>query len=126
MGTMTYPSAMKMKLTRFDEVGSLEATGFEFSHSAPVAGEKIAVAAYIENTGTSSAYGIDAKFYEYKDGKRGKLLYSCQSDEKFPVNTSSEIDFLWDVPKGGIEGYQIQADVREKDKSGGLRSFIKK
>ncbi|HAG04226.1 MAG TPA: hypothetical protein DCG28_02190 [Lachnospiraceae bacterium] len=124
MGTMTYPSSFKMKLTRFDEVGSLEATGFEFSHSAPVVGENIAVAAYIENTGTSSAYGIDANFYEYKDGKRGKLLYSYKNDDMFPVNTSAEIDFLWQVPEDGIEGYQIQADVKEKDRDGNYHDSI--
>ena len=124
VGYPYYPSEISLMVTRFAPIGSVEATQFEFSDATPVAGQSIAVAAAIENTGLTTAEGCDIKVYEYKDGVQGRQIYSVASGERLPVNKAKKITFPWTVPADGPEGYCLQTVIREKKTGGGYYDAI--
>ncbi|MBR4132712.1 MAG: S-layer homology domain-containing protein, partial [Oscillospiraceae bacterium] len=124
VGYPFYPSEISLMLTRFAPIGSVEATQFVFSDDTPVAGQTVAVAAAVENTGLTTAEGCDIAVYEYKDGKRGREIYSTASDEPLRVNTAKKITFDWTIPADGPEGYCLQTVIREKKAGGGYYDAI--
>ncbi len=124
MGYPFYPSEISLMLTRFAPIGSVEATQFVFSDDTPVANQKVTVATAIENTGLTTAEGCDIKIYEYKDGQRGKEIYSTASDDPLRVNTAKKITFDWTIPADGPEGYCLQTVTREKKADGGYYDAI--
>ena len=124
VGYPFYPSEISLMLTRFAPIGSVEATQFVFSDDTPVANQTIQVAAAIENTGLTTAEGCEIKVYEYRDGKRGKEIYSTAYDEPLRVNTAKKITFDWTVPADGPEGYCLQTVIREKKADGGYYEAI--
>ena len=119
LGYPFYPSDISLMVTRFAPVGSVEATQFVFSDDTPTANQTVGVTAAIENTGLTSAEGCDVKIYEYKNGQRGREIYSTESGERLAVNTAKKITFPWTVPADGPEGYSLQAVIREKRPDGG-------
>ena len=119
LGYPYYPTDMSLMLTRFEPVGSVEATEFVFSDETPVAGQTVQVTAAIENTGLTEAAGCKIDFYEYRNNTRGRLLASVASNEPMPVNTAKKTVFDWTVPSDGPDGYCIQAVAREKKADGG-------
>ncbi len=118
VGSPYYNSDIRLMVTRCAPVGSLEATEFLFSDSNPVAGETVDVTAIVENTGLTAAHGCTAEFYEYKNGVQGKKIATVTSDEIIPVNSAKKTSFEWVVPAGGVDGYRIQAVIREKQPNG--------
>ena len=112
--SLSYNSPVNLMVTRLDKVGSLEATAFEFSDLAPVAGQTVAVTAVIENVGLTDAEGSRIDFYESKDGIRGELIKSFTSEETIQVNTARQVKFYWTIPEDGPEGYCVEAVIREK------------
>ena len=124
VGYPFYPTEISLMLTRFAPIGSVEATQFEFSDETPVANQTVSVAAAIENTGLTTAEGCEIKVYEYKDGRRGKEIYSTSSDEPLRVNKGKKITFPWTIPADGPEGYCLQTVIREKKADGGFYEAI--
>ena len=116
--SLAYNTPVSLTVTRCDKVGSLEATAFAWSDEYPVAGETITVAAAIENVGLTDAKGCEIEFYEYKDGVRGRKIAEVQSDETIQVNTARRQLFRWTIPAEGVDGYSIEAVIREKNGSG--------
>ena len=116
--SLAYNSPVNLMLTRFEKIGSLEATAFEFSDYMPVAGETITVTAAIENVGLTDARGCKAEFYASKDGVRAEKLFEFTSDETIQVNTARSASFLWTVPDDGPDGYRIEAVISEGNGSG--------
>ena len=117
--SLSYNSPVRLMVTRFQKIGSLEATEFTFSDEYPLAGETIAVEAAIENVGLTDAEGSKIDFYEFKDGVQGKLIQSFESSDSLPVNTAKAVHFNWTIPDDGPEGYSIQAVISEKKSAGG-------
>jgi len=117
-GSLLYDSPTDLMVTRFEETGSLKATLFGLSDETPQPGDTVKVTAFVENTGITNAYGIDAEFYEYKDGVRGKKIFEAKDDDLIAVNNSSQWRFDWTVPGEGIDGYKIQAVIKEKKSDG--------
>ena len=124
LGDPFYPSEISLMVTRFAPIGSVEATQFEFSDETPVANQTVSVAAAIENTGLTTAEGCEIKVYEYKDGQRGKEIYSTSSDAPLRVNKGKKITFPWTIPADGPEGYCLQTVIREKKADGGFYEAI--
>ena len=117
--SLSYNSPVNLMVTKCEKIGSLEATNFEYSDYNPVGGQVIKVKATLENVGLTDAEGSKVEFYEYKDGARGKKIYSFTSEDHIQVNTAKAVTFTWTVPKDGIDGYQIAAVIQEKNSSGG-------
>ena len=118
IGSPFYPSEISLNVTSFAPIGSVEATGFRFSDDTPVAGQTVAVTAVIENTGLTAAEGCSISVYEYKDGQRGKEIYSVENSDRFPVNNAKKIVFDWTVPGDGPDGYRLVAVSREEKADG--------
>ncbi len=118
LGSLLYNSPIRLMVTRCAPVGSLEATAFSFSHSHPVAGETVKVCAAIENVGLTAANGCKIEFYEYRDGVRGRKIAGWDSDELIQVNNGRAVNFLWTIPKEGVDGCRIQAVITEKKPDG--------
>lgn len=116
--SLSYNSPVNLMVTRLDKVGSLEATAFEFSDAAPVAGETVAVTAAIENVGLTDAEGSQIDFYASKNGVRGELIQSFTSEETIQVNTARQVRFRWTIPADGPDGYCIEAVIREQKADG--------
>lgn len=117
-GSLLYNSPIDLMVTRFEETGSLEATAFGLSDESPQPGDKVEVTAIIENTGLTNAYGMDVEFYEYKDGARGNKIFEAKYDDLIAVNSVRKADFDWTIPSSGIDGYKIQAVIKEKKNDG--------
>ena len=113
-----YPSDVSLMVTRCEAVGSVEATQFFFSDDTPVAGDTVTVTAAVENVGLTTAEGLQVDFYEYKNGKQGRKLYSVSSEDRLPVNVARKTTFQWKVPADGPDGYSIQAVASEQKKNG--------
>ncbi len=126
IGSPFYPSQIDLVLTKYEPVGSVEATGYVFSDDTPVAGDLIEVIAAIENTGLTTAEGCEISFYEYRDGIQGERIATITSDDRFPVNTAKKFTFEWTVPDDGPEGYCIQAVCKEKKTDGTYYDPIEK
>lgn len=118
IGSPFYPSEVSLNVTSFAPIGSVEATEFHFSDDTPTAGQTVQVTAVIENTGLTAADGCDITVYEYKNGRRGKEIFSVENSDRFPVNKAKRIVFDWTVPNDGPEGCCLAAVSREKKADG--------
>ena len=118
LGSLLYDSPYRLMVTRCASVSSLEATAFSFSHNHPIPGETVKVCAAIENVGLTAANGCEIEFYEYRNGVRGRRIASYDSDELIQVNTARTVEFLWTIPKQGVNGCYIQAYIFEKKPDG--------
>ena len=107
-------SPISLMATRLTESGSIEVSDFTVSDETPQGGETITVSAMIANNGLTSADGYVVDFYEYKDDQAGRKIETLKSDEMIPVNNGEMVSFKWKVPEEGVDGYSIQAVVKEK------------
>ena len=114
-------SPVDLMVTRCVPCGSLDMADVSFSNPYPMAHDEIKVTAAIDNAGLKMAHGAEIEFYEYKDGKRGKLLHSVKSDKIVGVNEAYKVSFIWNMPDNteDIEGLGFVAVIKEKDPEGG-------
>ena len=101
-------------MTRCIPVGSLEVSEFTLSDETPMPGDTVTVTAMLENAGLTTALGCDVRFYETKDGARGRLLYSVVSSDRIPVNTGRRVSFSWTLPDA-LEGVGVECVVSERN-----------
>ena len=121
-GSYYYDSPTSLMFTRFEPVGSVEATQFVFSDDTPVAGQTVEVTAIVENTGLTTANGFDVTFNECKDGVITKRILRKNVENPITVNTGKKATFEWTVPADGPDGYSIQAVISEKNGEGNYES----
>ncbi|MBQ2663363.1 MAG: S-layer homology domain-containing protein, partial [Clostridia bacterium] len=116
-GDLYETSPVDLVITKCEPCGSLDVDNFSFSDDYPMGGEEITVTAAVENAGLKTAYGAEIEFYEYKDGKRGKLVKKVTTDKEVGVNEAYKTTFTWTMPENteDIEGLGLVAVMKEKN-----------
>lgn len=104
---------MNIVSTELEPIGTMSTSEITFSDSTPLAGDEITVYANFENTGLTAAVGYTAKFYESRNGEKGKLIGEYDSDSYLVANTSEDYSFTYTVPEN-FEGLSILCETAEK------------
>lgn len=106
-------SEMNIVSTELEPIGTMSTSKITFSDSTPLAGDEITVYANFENTGLTAAAGYTAKFYESRNGEKGKLIGEYDSNSYLVANTSEDYSFTYTVPEN-FEGLSILCETAEK------------
>lgn len=104
---------MNIVSTELEPIGTMSTSEITFSDSTPLAGDEITVYANFENTGLTAAAGYTAKFYESRNGEKGKLIGEYDSDSYLVANTSEDYSFTYTVPEN-FGGLSILCETAEK------------
>jgi hypothetical protein len=104
-------SDMKLQATKLVPSGSMTVSNVALSDVDPVGGKTISVEADVVNAGLTKASGYTAKFYEYRDGKKGSLI-ATKTGGAVGVNETNTVGFDWTLP-ADIAGLSLRCEVTE-------------